>query len=101
MKAKSLEGLIFYVIRVAAPKDQGKCLRILAQVKTPLVREYDGTRVLETIDHDIIQLFDGNNMAQHSWRQLHNRNNPSKVYFTTTGIGKPCKPVLLLYTPSF
>ena len=53
VKAKSSEGLVCYVIHAEAPKVQGKCLPILAQVKTPLIREYAGTWVLETIDHDI------------------------------------------------
>ena len=101
LKAKSSEGLVCYVIRAAASEIQGKCLPILARVKTPLVRKDAGTWVLETIDHDIIQLFDGNNTAQRSWCQFHNRNNPPEECFAATGIGEPYKPVLLLYTPGF
>ena len=54
MKTKSLEGLVYYIIRVETVKVQGNCLLILAQVKMLFVREYVGTWVLETIDHNII-----------------------------------------------
>ena len=67
----------------------------------PLVKEYAGTWVLETIDYDIILLFDGDNTARHSWRQLYNCNNPPEECFAVTGIGEPCKPVSLLYIPGF
>ena len=67
----------------------------------PFVRKYTHMWVLKTIDHDIIQLFNGNNTMQYSWRQLHNRNNLSEECFAATGIGEPCKPVSLLYTPGF
>ena len=101
MKAKSSEGLVCYVIRILAFEVQDKCLPILTQVKTLLVREYAGICILDRTDHNIIQLFDGNNTVQRNWRQLHNRNNPPKEFFATTEIEEPCKPISLLYTLGF
>ena len=101
IKTKSSKDLVCYVICAEAPKVQSKCLLILAWVKTPLVREYAGTWILETIDHDIIQLFDRNNMAQRSGYQLYNHNNPLEECFAATRIEKLYNPVLLLYTLGF
>ena len=56
---------------------------------------------MEAINHDIIQLFDSDNMAQRSWRTFDKRNNPLKECFATPEIVEPCKLVLLLYTPGF
>ena len=63
MKAMSLEGLVCYIIRAEAVKVQGKYFPILAWVKMPFIKKYANKWVLEAIDHDIIQHFDGNNMA--------------------------------------
>ena len=65
------------------------------------VREYARTWVLKIINHDIIQLFNVNNIVQHSWCQLDNHNDLFKKYIVALRIVKLCKPVLLLYTPSF
>lgn len=66
-----------------------------------LFKKYAGTWISETIDHNIIQLFDNNNIAQCSWRQLNNRNDSLKKCFAAKKIVKLCKPVLLLYTSGF
>lgn len=41
---------------------------MLVQVKTLLIKEFAGIWVPEAIDHNIIQLFDDDKMAQRSWR---------------------------------
>lgn len=57
--------------------------------------------VPETIDHDIIQLLDGDIMMQLSWHHLDNCNEYCEKCFTAKEIVESSKPVSLLYTPGF
>lgn len=54
--------------------------------------------VSEAMDHNIIQLFNSNNIAQCSWRQFNKLNDFFEEYFATTKKVKLCKTILLLYT---
>lgn len=65
-----------------------------------IVKKYFGIWILEAIDYNI-QLFDGNNITDHSWRQLNNCNDSSKKCFIIIRIMELCKPILLLYNPGF